>query len=120
MTNRSCAAVLHFSWYVKLFFHTLRLTLNGVQLDVHRDLLSFRIQAAEHRGRPAEIELAIESVLSQCRLLAKRNRCFISCSFQTVLSACCVLFSLPPHSMLTSQQHTLCAPLPHFGKRQLV
>ena len=49
------------SWYVKLFFHTMRLTLNGVQLDAHRDLLSFRVQAAEHRGRPAEIELAIKS-----------------------------------------------------------
>ena len=57
--------MLRCSWYVKLFFHTLRLSLNGVPLDVHRDLLSYHVQAAEHRGRPAEIELAIKSVVTR-------------------------------------------------------
>ena len=61
-------------WYVRLFFHTMEIVVDGVVQEPSTDLLTFRVAPSEHRGQPAELELAMRSEIASLAPSAARLR----------------------------------------------
>lgn len=43
-------------WYLRMFYHTLAMSINGVEVDPFKEMESFTLIPAEDHGKPAKIE----------------------------------------------------------------